>query len=281
VLEVTANADSALVYVDDVLAGSVPLLKVLEAGYHVIRVAHPSFAPVERRLLVPADTAVQLNAELERQRSGLHVRVDVPGARVLLDGKQIGVGDVIVDPVRAGSHVLTVEARGFQRYEAGIEVAPRTMTPIRVNLSSTQSSLDISTVPLGATVFLDGKSMGVTPLKLDSVRPGNHAIKCVLEGRATALQSLILERGEQRSLALELPLEGGGLQIRVRPSAAEVSLHGTVLGTGNQRVSDLAPGMYVVRATSPGYLDAHADVEVVAGKNVRLKLQMRPFAPAN
>ena len=281
ILEVTANAESAQVYIDDVLVGSAPIIKVLHAGHHRVRVTHLSFAAVEQRVLVERDTTVQLDVTLERVRSGLTVLVDVAGARVFLDGRQVGVGDVVLDPVRPGRHQLVVEAQGFRPHEVEVVLRQQSMSTLKVALHAIQGSVELSTVPLGASVSVDGKEMGVTPLHLEGLRPGDHALELHAPGRATVFHALQVAEGKRSQLQLALPLEGGSLHLGVRPALATTSLNGVVVGEGSHRLRNLAPGMYELRLTAPGYLDVFQTVEITAGKVLRLRLRMRPFAALN
>ena len=155
------------------------------------------------------------------------------------------------------------------------------MSTLKVSLQAIQGSVELSTVPLGASVSVDGKEMGVTPLHLEGLRPGEHALELRAPGRATVFHSLQVVEGKRSQLQLALPLEGGSLHLGVRPALATTSLNGVVVGEGAHRLRNLAPGMYERRLTAPGYLDVFQTVEINAGKVLRLRLRMRPFADLN
>jgi hypothetical protein len=277
ILEVNSNVDGAVVYIDDVLQGFVPLVAVVSAGYHQVRVSHPSFLPMDRQILVAADTSVSVVATLERVRAGLAVRVDLPGARVFLDGEQVGMGDVVVDPVTAGLHQLSVETDEFGRYESSIFVAERTLTPVQVNILDSQGSLEVRSDPEGARVILDGDAVGDTPITVAPLRPGSHSLKLVSEGHATVFRDITVTPGDQARVDVTLVAAGGGLDIRTRPSEARVAVNGVVLGLGNQGVANLAPGSYSIRVTAPGHLDSLHSALVVAGKTTRVKARLQSF----
>ena len=281
VLEVRSNVDGSVVYLDNVLRGPAPLVEVVSAGYHDVRVTHPSFSLMERQVLVAADTSVSVSAELERIRPGLSIRVDVPGARVFLDGEQIGVGDVILDPVRAGRHRLVVETDEFGRYARQLMLADRTMTPVEVNIRASQGALVVTSDPAGARLLLDGRDAGTTPSTITPLRPGNHVFKLVSEGRTTGFGQVTVEAGAESQVHMVLPAAGGKLDIQVRPSAARVFLSGVLLGEGSQRLANVVPGSYSVRATAPGHMDFLQSAEVTVGKTTRLQARMRSFEVAS
>jgi hypothetical protein len=60
--------------------------------------------------------------------------------------------------------------------------AARTPPPPPTKPTAFVGSLSISSRPTGATVILDGRAVGVTPLTLPEVAAGSHAVRLVLEG---------------------------------------------------------------------------------------------------
>jgi hypothetical protein len=77
-----------------------------------------------------------------------------------------------------------------------------------------------------------------------------------------------------------LPAAGGNLYIQIRPAAARVFLNGVLLGEGSQRLANVVPGSYSVRATAPGHMDFLQSADVTVGKTTRLKARMRSFEMA-
>ncbi len=60
--------------------------------------------------------------------------------------------------------------------------ATRTPPPSTTKPTAVVGSLSISSRPAGATVILDGRAVGTTPLTLPAVAAGSHAVRLVLEG---------------------------------------------------------------------------------------------------
>lgn len=74
----------------------------------------------------------------------------------------------------------------------------------------------------------------------------------------------------------------GSLNVNINPASAAVVVTGpdsfTQTFTGNQLLTDLAPGQYTASATAPGFVDADSQINVVAGQtsSVQLALQATP-----
>ena len=277
IIEVTANADGAAVFIDGSLVGQTPLTEIVESGTHVVRVEHPSFDPWEESVSVAVDTMVTLAAELARVRAGLNIRVDVPGARVLLDGQQVGVGDVTLDPVRAGRHSLVVVTDDYGRYERTIRIPEGRLSLVEVAIRGSAGSLAVETQPSGAKVFIDGQSQGRTPLNLSSIAPGSHGVKVVASGRSMVLENVRVEPGESKRLSLELVEQGGHINLRLNQERGKVSINGVEFGQGTQEIGPLKPGTYSLRITAPGHLDFLQDVQVEADRSARVVARLQAF----
>ena len=52
-------------------------------------------------------------------------------------------------------------------------------------LAASTGELMVDSRPQGATVFVDGKEVGVTPLRLDGQRVGSHHVQLVLTDHQT------------------------------------------------------------------------------------------------
>ena len=156
ILEVTTNARGAMVFVDDVLVGETPILEIVSAGRHTVRVEREGFAPFEQRVTVKADTSVQLKANLLRLEPALEVRIDVEGAKVFLNNQQIGSGrEVILDPATVGLHELLVEHEVFGTWKGKVRLEAGSVTPVELKLRGSLGSVAIHSNPEGARISFD------------------------------------------------------------------------------------------------------------------------------
>jgi hypothetical protein len=107
-----------------------------------------------------------------------------------------------------GRSVEAVEA--FERYlaEGGAEIPARRRMAVRAEIE-TQSArigtIDVRTAPLGAEVFVDGVSVGRTPLpKPIRVAAGRHRVQATLAGRGAETRALEVVGRSDVSLSLAL-----------------------------------------------------------------------------
>jgi serine/threonine-protein kinase len=136
----------------------------------------------------------------------LLVRSSPAGARVLLDGKDVGATPITLRTLALGSHTVRLTRGGYTPEERRITMSVSQpaqsvivdLTPTRDRGASnaraesasprppttgaTVAALIIDSRPAGAAVYIDGRRVGITPATIDSVRIGQHTIFLELEG---------------------------------------------------------------------------------------------------
>ena len=97
------------------------------------------------------------------------VRLDdlAVGAVVMVDGKEVGSYEDCV-MTTAGMHTISLSAQGKQDRTFATELEGGTLSSVTASMKDTRySGLEINSEPQ-TTVLLDGVSLGLTPLRLDS-----------------------------------------------------------------------------------------------------------------
>jgi len=144
-------------------------------------------------------------AELRAKVSVLDVHGEAPGARVLVDGKELGA--LPLAPVRTnpGHAELRVEREGYEPFVTHAELAPGATVRIQVVLRpvSTTARLAVSAIPRGAGVTVDGAFRGAAPLEVD-VAPGAHRLTLTASGYEERVVSVDLGAQERRRIDVEL-----------------------------------------------------------------------------
>jgi hypothetical protein len=127
--------------------------------------------------------------------------------------------------------------------------------------------LRLAGVPEGATVLLDGVSLGTSPLKEPVfVDMGRHTVGVSKVGFDPAEKVVDVSGGGviEIELALSASTRAADLVVAA-PDGATVALDGKIAGVG--RVHDkVAPGRHEVRVTAPGKLPYERPVELRGGE---------------
>jgi len=151
-----------------------------------------SLAPAEAR----PQASAALPARAQSVTSGsLEVATDVTGARVSLDGKALGTAPRLIDGLAPGVHRLRIELAGYETWEQDAHVIANVTTKLRARLARPPARLRVESDLAGASVFLDQKFCGRTPLDLPELTAGPHRLTVSADGYDMYEQALDLPPG--------------------------------------------------------------------------------------
>jgi len=279
ILEVNTNVGGAMVFIDGELLGEAPVLEIVSAGRHLVRVERPGFAAFEQRITVKPDTSVQLKANLMRLDPGLHVRIDVDNAKVYLNGQHIGTGrTVVLDPATVGIHDLLVEHDVFGTWKGKVRLEAGALTPVELKLRGSLGSVAIHSNPQGARISFDGKDYGPTPADIDPVKAGNHALQLTAGGWALVFRQVVVAPGKSITVDIEMVTQGGTLRLRPSVKTAQIFVNGVLVGMGRMNLDNVEPGTYSVRVAAAGYVDFLKEVEVHPSRETTVVARLEGFA---
>ena len=130
-------------------------------------------------------------------------------------------------------------------------------------------ALQIDSTPAGASVFLNGKEKGKTPLTVDELQFGEYAVEFKLPGYVTMLLDVSVHSEEVDKVSTELQLPIGTLEIQTTPEGIAykvVSVEGldrvVHSGFSPATIPDLIKGEYEILFTRDNWEDYSERVEV-------------------
>lgn len=107
----------------------------------------------------------------------------------------------------AGSHEVKLSKTGYQDLIQTVTITAGTTTYLNVSLTvlSSIGTLEISSTPAGARVFIDGADVQkVTPATITNLFSGNHTYKLVLSGYVDATGTFTIESGKTTTVSVIL-----------------------------------------------------------------------------
>ncbi len=120
-------------------------------------------------------------------------------------------------------------------------------------------TMEISSEPSGATVYLDGKILGETPLSQVELKEGAAALKLELAGYES--QTYQIKPGEV-SVKVAMQLPPHTIPVATDPPGAQVFLDGKLVGLSPlQGLGIPTEGAHRIRITHDGYLPWEAEVD--------------------
>ena len=128
-------------------------------------------------------------------------------------------------------------------------------------------TLEITSIPAGAEVFIDEEKRGATPLSLE-LAVGAHALSLVHPNYEQKQEDIRIETGQ--TLAKEYLLDqktGYALDVTSEPSGARVYIDGTYRGTTPVRKLELTASTGTMRVRKDGYGYKDVRLELTSGPN--------------
>jgi len=175
-----------------------------------------------------------------------------------------------MNDILEGQYHLRVLAGGYQKSEQVISVVPRALREVQVGLKSLPGSLEISSDPLGATVFLNSKEIGKTPLKLDTIAEGQYSIGMRLKNFKDWAQRIQIQSGQLSEVKTKLQVIPGQLMVLSSPAGAQVYVGRSLAGPTPLLLENVPPGSVSIEMRLEGYAPWTQDVVVQPGEKVEL-----------
>ena len=180
--------------------------------------------------------------------------------------------------------VQELDARGYVINSSVFSVTQLIGTPTPTPTPSS-GRISFTSIPSGANIYLDNAYRGLTPLTIDGVPNGRHAVVLRLDGYEDAARNLLVT-GNSMTVNIALnPLgsptttvqptitgtvrpagEYGSLSVTTSPSGARVYVDGEMKGVTPATIPGLTAGKHAVILSVPGYIDLNTTIIISAGK---------------
>ena len=168
-----------------------------------------------------------------------------------------GIKDIAVQT--ALRDIKGAQSRGGQ--EAPARPRPKTL-PKSITLTVTSE-------PTRATVFVDDKYAGVTPLTVPRLSPGHHFLKLTKRDHLPWTKLIELLYPQEKLNAKLTVKPKGGLLVTSDPSEADVYIDGEYEGRTPLDKKDLDANPYSVRIEKEHFQAWETEIDVPAGRQVK------------
>ena len=188
--------------------------------------------------------------------------------------------------VTTGWHTVQVSKSGYQLYSTSVEVKPGATSTVSATLTPNQQvgSLSISSIPVGASLYVDTIYEGLTNMVVGNLNVGTHTVLLKKTGYKDFTQTATINNAQTTSLSITLsPLSSpttGDLDVSSSPSGASVYLNGAYQGetrsSGPLYITGLSPATYTTVLKKSGYQDYTTTTQIVAGTTAKVSAVLQP-----
>ena len=280
IAQLESNPTGAYVYVDGKYIGRTPARVELDEGQHFATFYWQNDVITET-FFIRAGQTVLVTGNFAR-KTLLDITTNPTGAQIFLDGAFIGVSPIQVE-VQPGQHTVLATKAGYVPAQQSFSVAAGETRSINLKLNPEQATLNIFTVPSGASIYVNNQYRGTAPpsgLNLN-VAPGTYTITARLSNYQDASSVITVDPGEVRRVDLTLIpiIRKGTLNIFTNPVGATVYVDGNYVGVSQSSGLSIQvdPGMHTIIAQLANYQETSVNVNIGSGETKRVDITLIPI----
>ncbi len=141
--------------------------------------------------------------------------------------------------------------------------------------------LVVTSSPPGATIWINGRNVGITPSKSMVMKTGVSRVELKMNGYATFAEDVLINKGQTSRLSATLQPPPDQVLIQTRPPRAQATIflpETKALGACPCRIN-LRPGRYRLRIHAPGYLTSDIQIVKLKGQPLQVPVNLDPMQP--
>jgi uncharacterized membrane protein len=252
-LSITATPSGAGIYLDNKYLGTSPKsLSNVPAGNHKLRISLSKYKDYIEDFILAHDEYKTVDVKLESLPGKLDLTAPDKGAIVYIDGKKKGTSPIII-ALKPGSHALEVQLPGYRKHKQKINIASDETLKIYTSLEKIRTgSIQVTTDPPGAQVFVDSQPMGKTPVTIPTLEVKKYNILLNLLGYETITSMVEVEDGKTVKLHKKLKIKSGILKLSTAPAKARVEIDNSIVGYTPVEI-DVPVGSHILKVSKENY----------------------------
>jgi formylglycine-generating enzyme required for sulfatase activity len=205
---------------------------LLLPGRHGVTAEAEGYHPLSTTIDVTGERTQEASLTLEPLPGRLDVDSALDDIEVFIDGEAAGLAPGLIEDVPRGSHIVEFRKHRYfpLREELEVEGLGRTQS-VTVDLEPAWGQMEITSVPDGAEVIVDGQPVGTTPLTTEILETGTK-LGIAKTGYKTWEREVSIKAGTTGAYpTVELEVADGIVDVSSSPAGAHVSVDGEFRGT--------------------------------------------------
>jgi hypothetical protein len=171
-----------------------------------------------------------------------------------------------------------VSKEGYEDFQRSVTVEGGKTSTVNAPLSAGSGEVEVVTKPPGLEVFIDGKSIGISPVH-SAVIAGSHSFSITRpEGGTPYERTFNVKSGEMPVFTVNMTRPGEGttgiVNVKTIPSGAAVLADGNSIASQTPTSFSLAPGQHTLVISHFGFRPVRRLVDVKAGESVEVDVPL-------
>lgn len=221
--------NGAVVFIDDKNVGTTPYKSNrIKSGIHKIKLVKEMFNEIEQVVTIKDEETSNIVLNLAANFVNVTVTTDSQ-SEIYIDNEKKGIGSWS-GRLSDGSHVFEAKKAS---YKTSTKVMPLVIGKdekiVIPNPTPIYGSVDVNTMPIGATIYIDDKNYGTTPRVLNDILIGKHTLRLEKDGYNSENKEITVNENKITEANITLQV-GKSITIKTDRSGDRVYIDGKQVG---------------------------------------------------
>ena len=207
-INVTSKPESgAVVFIDNKKVGTTPYQSdKMASGTYKVRVVKDMYKTTEQTYTITDGNTT--NAVLDMNANFVNLNIEIDAASdIYIDGQYKGKGKWS-GRIADGAHFLEVKKDKHRTVSKNLNLVLGKDENLKIEAPTAITGfLDISSVPVKANIYLNGKHYGTTPRIISDLLIGDYTLKLEKEGCASVTKNITIEENQTLAIRENLPVD--------------------------------------------------------------------------
>jgi hypothetical protein len=214
------------------------------------------------------------------------IESNVAGAAVYFDSEYKGTTPCVVPVYVTGTPYQTVRVQKSGYYPAEQTLLPvpaagetRTVYVTLYPVPQQGGSIQVTSSPSNANVYLNGVYKGRTPQTIPNLAVGNYQVKVTKTGYTDWVNNNVYVYAGQTSNVYASLIEEptyGSISVTTSPSGAHIFLDGGYMGSSPKTLTQISPGNHLIELELAGYQEWSGNVYVYSNQVTYVSRSLSP-----
>lgn len=280
-IRVNSTPINASIYLDGAFKGYTYLvISNVSATNHLVVLSKANYSNLTISFAVPANGTVDVGDALIPLNATLMVNSTPSSASVYLDSIFRGFTFLTISQILPGSHMLYLTKANYSSYNQSLVLSANQTQVVNAVLTPLAGSMQISSTPTNAKVFLDGILKGNSPLTISNVAAGTRQLLLTLANYADYSLNVVVPANGSLQLSITMQPLPGAISVGSNPSSANTFLDGVFEGQTPIQIANVPAGLHQVLLQKADYADYSQSVNVPANGTAVLSATLNPLTSA-
>ena len=237
----------AVVFIDNKKVGTTPYQSdKMASGTYNVRVVKDMYKAAEQTYTITDGNTTEAVLNMSANFVNLTLETDA-ASDIYIDGQYKGKGNWS-GRIADGAHFVEVKKDKHRTVSKNLNLVLGKDENIKIEAPTAITGfLDISSLPVKADIYLNGKHYGTTPRIISDLLIGEYTLKLEKEGCASVTKNIVIEENQTLAIKEQLPT-GKEVTVKTDNTGDKIYVDGNYVGT-TPLTTNLGYGKHDIKAT--------------------------------